>query len=139
MMNQFQFMGRSTADPETRYSQNDSTKMIARFTLAVNRSYTKGEGSVKTDFFNIVAFGKVAEIVEKHVKKGQKIVVCGSVINNNYTDKNGNKRYNTDFIANKIYFCEKKTPEEGEPPIDTVDDVPFIDIPDYDEAELPFE
>ena len=137
-MNQFEFMGRATRDPEVRYTQSDTSMAVARFTLAINRLKSK-DGAPKADFFNIVAFGKTAENCEKYVKKGSKIVVTGTVANNNYTDSDGNKRYNTDFIAHRIYFCEKKSDDDNLPePAPEMDADGFMNIPEGIDEELPF-
>ena len=99
-MNKVILMGRLTRDSEI-FGQK--TK-VARFTLAVDRSY----GEDETDFFNCVSFGKQAEFVEKYLKKGIKVLVTGSLQNNSYEDKNGNKVNGVQIITNDIEFCESK-------------------------------
>jgi single-strand DNA-binding protein len=92
-MNKIILMGRLTGDPEVRYTQD--SKAVASFNFAVNRRFDREN----TDFFRCVAFGKTAEGIEKMVKKGTKLVVAGSIQNNNYTDKNGVKRYEMQVIV----------------------------------------
>ena len=99
-MNKVILMGRLTRDVEM-YGQK--TK-VARFCLAVDRNY----GEDETDFFNCVSFGKQAEFVEKYLKKGIKVLVAGSLQNNSYEDKNGNKVNGVQIITNDIEFCESK-------------------------------
>ena len=99
-MNKTILMGRLTREPEM-FGQK--TK-VARFTLAVDRSY----GEDETDFFNCVSFGKQAEFVEKYLKKGIKVLITGRLQNNNYEDKQGNKVTSTQIITEEVEFCESK-------------------------------
>ena len=99
-MNKIILMGRLTRDAEM-YGQK--TK-VSRFTLAVDRNYGENE----TDFFNCVSFGKQAEFVEKYLKKGIKVLVTGSLQNNSYEDKDGNKVSGVQIITSDIEFCESK-------------------------------
>ena len=98
-MNKVILMGRLTRDAEM-FGQKSK---VARFTLAVDRSY----GEDETDFFNCVSFGKQAEFVEKYLKKGTKILLSGR-LQNNYEDKQGNKVTATQIITEDIEFCESK-------------------------------
>ncbi|HCL02089.1 MAG TPA: single-stranded DNA-binding protein, partial [Lachnoclostridium phytofermentans] len=68
-MNKVILMGRLTRDPEIRYSQGANSLAIARYSLAVNRSF-KREGEPDADFFNCTAFGRNAEFAEKYLKQG---------------------------------------------------------------------
>lgn len=101
--------GRFTQDPEIRYSQDG--KAVIRGNIAVKRIF-KQEGQPDADFFNIVAFGKTAEFIEKYFHKGMKAVVTGELRNDNYTDKDGVKRYNTEILVNNIEFAESKKSNE---------------------------
>lgn len=80
---------------------------IARFSLAVDRRFKK-EGEPTADFINCVAFGKVAEIIEKYVFKGTKLIVNGEWKTGSYTNKDGNKVYTNDCVINNIEFAESK-------------------------------
>ena len=75
-MNKVILMGRLTRDPEVRYSQGEQATAIARYTLAVEKRF-KRQGESDADYISCVTFGKSAQFIEKHVKKGQRIVVCG--------------------------------------------------------------
>ena len=99
-MNKVILMGRLTRDTET-FGQKSK---VARFTLAVDRTY----GEDETDFFNCVSFGKQAEFVEKYLKKGTKILLTGRWQNNSYEDKQGNKVTATQIITEEIEFAESK-------------------------------
>lgn len=128
-MNKVIFMGRLTRDPETRYTQDG--KAVARFAIAVDRRFSTQK---ETDFFNCTAFGKLAEFVEKYLMKGTKILMVGRVQNDNYTNRDGEKVYGIQIIADEIEFAESKAAQEGrqaERPspefVDVVDDrgLPF--------------
>ena len=137
-MNLVVMMGRLTRDPEIRYS-NDG-KSVARFDFAVNRRF-KRDNEPDADFFTCVAFGKTAEVIEKHVYKGTKLTIEGEVRNNNYTNKDGQKVYGTQILVSQIEFCESKSSGESAPSQpyrrDTSGDG-FMNIPDGLDEELPF-
>ena len=127
-MNLTIMVGRLTADPDIKYTQDG--KAIAKFSLAVNRRF-KREGEAEADFFNVVAFGKTAEFMEKYFHKGMKAVVTGELRNNHYTDNNGVKHYSEQVVVNTIEFAESKS--TSTPPADNSGFVPM----EIDE-ELPF-
>lgn len=106
-MNKVILMGRLTRDPEVRYSQSAEPIAIARYTLAVNRSF-KRQGDPDADFINIVSFGKRGEFAEKYFRKGQQVCVVGRIQVSSYDDKDGNKRWSTDIIAEEQHFAESK-------------------------------
>lgn len=126
-MNTVILMGRTTKDADIRQTTGEKPMTIARFNLAVDRR-GKDNG---TDFINMVAFGKTAEIVEKYVTKGKKIVVRGHIQTGSY-EKDGKKIYTTDVVAEEVEFAEsKKTQEENS----NLDD--FVNV-NVDTDELPF-
>lgn len=105
-MNNVVLIGRLTRDPEVRYT--DSQLAIARFSLAVNRMGGRGQqsGDAGADFINIVVFGKTAENVERYVTKGRLIGVQGRIQTGSYTNKDGNKVYTTEVVAERVEFLE---------------------------------
>ena len=103
-MNKVIIDGRLTRDPEVRYSEQQAN---ARFTVAVDR-WKKGEA----DFLPCVAFGKVAEFVEKYLTKGRKVIVFGRIQTGSYTNRDGVKVYTTDIIAEEIEFADSKPAEK---------------------------
>ncbi len=123
-MNKFQFMGRLTRDPETRVMQNSNNK-VTNFTLAVNRRFTDANGERKVDFFNVTSFGKVAEFCEKYYQKGQQVLVEGRIQTRSYEDKEGAKKYATDFIIEQAYFADSRKDEDNEIIVEDTDDLPF--------------
>lgn len=106
-MNKVILMGRLTRDPEVRYSQGASQTAVARFSVAVDRRF-KREGEPDADFFNCTAFGKQAEFIERYLRKGVKIVVCGRIQNDNYTNKDGQMVYSVRVMVDEIEFAESK-------------------------------
>ena len=106
-MNKVILMGRLTRDPEVRYSQGANQTAVARFSIAVDRRF-KREGEPDADFFNCTAFGKQAEFIERYLRKGVKVVVCGRIQNDNYTNKEGQMVYSVHVMVDEIEFAESK-------------------------------
>ena len=108
-MNKVILMGRLTRDPEVRYSQGDSPMAIARFSLAVDRRRTSNNQDGQTaDFINIVTFGRLGEFAEKYLHKGTKVTLSGRIQTGSYTNKDGQKVYTTEVVADEIEFAESK-------------------------------
>ncbi len=107
-MNKVLLMGRLTRDPELRYSQNENSTAVARFTIAVDRRFKRDEQQ-SADFIGCVAFGKTAEFFEKYIKQGTKVCVEGRIQTNNYTNKDGQKVYTTDVVVENVEFAESKS------------------------------
>lgn len=137
-MNKWIGVGRATADPEIRYSQNDNSIAVARYTLAVDRKYTESDGSRRADFIRIVAFGKSAEFAEKYIKKGVKMMITGRIQTDSYTNKDGVRVYTTDIIAEEQEFCESKKSSEAATEQPKTDGDGFMNLPEGIEDELPF-
>ena len=138
-MNKFQFMGRLTRDPEARFTQNTNTP-VTTFSIAVNRRYAEANGERKADFFNITAYGKLAEFCAKYYRKGQQVLVEGRIQNRSWEDQNGQKRYATDYIVENAYFADSRrdngtSNDEIDAPSSSIDGE-FITIDDNE--ELPF-
>ena len=140
-MNKVILMGRLTRDPDVRYSQNTESPMaIARYSLAVDRRF-KRDGEQTADFINCVAFGKAGEFVEKYLRKGTKIAVTGRIQTGSYVNQDGQKVYTTDVVVEEQEFAESKSSQNsGSQQVSqpSASDDEFMDIPEGDEAELPF-
>ena len=106
-MNKVILMGRLTRDPDVRYSQGENSTAVARYSLAVDRRFSRNDEN-NTDFINIVAFGKQGEFAEKYLHKGTKILVSGRIQTGSYTNKEGQKVYTTDVVAEDQEFAESK-------------------------------
>jgi len=108
MKNKVQLIGNLGNDPDVR--NTDSGKKWARFSVATNESYrnAKGEKINETQWHNLVAWGKVAELAEKYLHKGSEVVIEGKLINKSYTDKEGNKKYISEVQVNELLLLGDK-------------------------------
>jgi single-strand DNA-binding protein len=103
-MNKFVGIGRLTAEPQVRYAAETQTA-ICKFCIAVDDGY--GEKK-KTNFINVIAFGKTAENCEKFTGKGLRIAVEGKLQSGSYDNKEGKKVYTLDVVADRIEFIDWK-------------------------------
>lgn len=139
-MNKVILMGRLTRDPEDRYSQGEQATAVARYTLAVDRRGRSQENSA--DFIQCVAFGKAGEFVERYLHKGTKIVLTGRIQTGSYTNKEGQRVYTTDIVAEDQEFAESKNAEgsgtyNNQPsPVPQQNDSGFMNVDEN--SELPF-
>lgn len=139
-MNKVILMGRLTRNPEVRYSQGEQATAVARYTLAVDRRGRSQENSA--DFIQCVAFGKAGEFVERYLHKGTKIVLTGRIQTGSYTNKEGQRVYTTDVVAEDQEFAESKNAEgsgtyNNQPsPVPQQNDSGFMNVDEN--SELPF-
>ena len=98
-------VGRLTKEPELKYIPSTGTA-VTRFSIAVDRPFAKKDAEVTADFFNIVVWGKIAETCANYLKKGRLVALRGRLQNNNYTDKDGVKRYAVEIIAEEVKFID---------------------------------
>ena len=127
-MNQVTLIGRLVADPILRYTQNGIA--VASFTLAVDRGYTTQDGEKQTDFINIVAWRKLAEVVADNLQTGRLVAVVGSLQIRSYDDQNGIRRKAAEVVANQVKFLDyakdkSNSDESGEWSESNFEDVPF--------------
>lgn len=94
--------GRLTNEPELKQTQSGIA--VTTFSVAVNRKAKQGE----TDFFNVTAWRQTAELVARYFKKGSSICIVGSLQNSTWTDKNGQKHYKTDIVADEVNFVDSR-------------------------------
>lgn len=138
-MNVIHLQGRLIKDPEVRYTQDG--KAVVKYCLAVKREFFR-QGDSDSDFINCVAFGKTGEFAEKYLRKGQQIVVTGT-LRIGFYEKDGNRFYTADIIVNKHYFCGTKS-ENGSHATssqsysDEVAPMGYAPIGDGDLDDLPF-
>lgn len=111
-MNKIILMGRLTRDPETRYTQTNNT-LVASFTLAVNRRFTRQGEERQADFIPVVAWSKLGEFCSKYFKKGQQVGVIGRIQTRNWEDENKVKHYITEVVAEEAYFADSKRDGDG--------------------------
>ena len=130
-MNKVVLIGRLAKDIEVRYTTNQ--KVVATFSLAVNRDFKNANGEYEADFFNIVMWGRPAELAGNTLRKGNKIAVEGRIQNRSYEAKDGTKRYVTEIIANGFEYLEKREQPKDMASMgtDVTKDLPF-------DEEVPF-
>ena len=134
-MNKFVGMGRFTRDPETKTTPNGV--VVTTFTLAVDRKYKSQDGEKIADFIPCVAWRGTAETIGKHFRKGDGIIVVGSVQTRNWEDDKGNKRISTEVVLDEFYFLPKsKKNSEDVPAADTMG---FAQQSEEDDGSLPFD
>lgn len=109
-MNRVELIGRITRDPELRYTSSNIA--TTRFTLAVNRPFQGQNGEQGTDFINIVVWRKQAENVKKFVSKGSLVAVEGRIQTGSY-EKDGQRIYTTDVVADSVQFLESKAQSQN--------------------------
>lgn len=107
MKNRVQLIGHVGQDPEVKSFEGG--KKVANLNIATNDVYYKDEGEKveQTEWHRVTAWGKLADIVEKHVVKGKEIAVEGKLTHRSYDDKNGEKRYVTEVIVSEILLLGK--------------------------------
>lgn len=145
-MNKVILMGRLTRDPEVRYSQGENATAVARYTLAVDRRFTRNTDEQTADFINCVAFGRAGEFAEKYLHKGTKVAITGRIQTGSYTNKDGVKVYTTDVVIEEHEFAESKNASaggtgngsSGNPGAPANAGDGFMNIPDGIDEELPF-
>ena len=136
-MNKVLISGRLVRDAETRTTQSATPMLISKFTLAVDRRFSK-ENTPTTDFINCVAFGKTAELISKYVSKGSKILVSGQIQTGSYKNKDGNTVYTTNVVAEEIEFLDNKKKSENEMQTSIDNDMGFMPMGDIEEEDSPF-
>ena len=112
-LNKTMLIGRCGGNPDVK-TINEQGRKAAQFSLATTERYKDRNGEVKeqTEWHNIVAFDKTAELVERFVTKGMLLYVEGKLRTRSWDDQNGNKRYVTEVLVNTIQFFEKKEQSE---------------------------
>ncbi len=107
LKNKVQLIGNLGSDPEI--INLESGKTLAKFTMATNENFKNSGGEKQTDtqWHNIVAWGKTAEIIEKYVHKGKEIALEGKLTHRRYEDKDGNERYKTEVVCSEILMFGK--------------------------------
>lgn len=110
-MNKVLLIGNLTRDPEL--TETGGGVSVCRFSIAVNRAYTHGDGERQTDFFNCVAWRGLGETIAKYFTKGKKICVCGSIETRSYEGNDGIRRNATDIVVQDIEFLSPREDPNG--------------------------
>jgi len=126
-LNKVMLIGNLGSEPEVKHL--DSGKTVANFSIATSERYKNKSGELveNTDWHNIVIWGKGADIAEKYCSKGMKVFVEGKQKTRSYQDKDGNTRYVTEVLTDRLTILEKKPiePDSIESPAGEEDDLPF--------------
>ena len=131
MLNISILQGRLTDTPELKTTTTG--KSVTSFSIAVERDFSTN-GERETDFINIVAWNNTAEFISKYFNKGKQILVKGSLQVRKYQTQNGENRYSTEVLAEKVYFAgDKGNTQQGENY--NVGDLEYTEV---DDEELPF-
>ena len=135
-------MGRLTADPELKMTQNSTP--VCSFRIAVDRNVVnKQTGERATDYINVIAWRQTAEFVCKYFRKGSMIALEGSLQSRSYTDKDGNNRTAYEVVASNVSFTGSKS-EGGAAPVEMPQTATFttpaqnFEVIDGEDEDLPF-
>lgn len=131
-MNKLFFIGRLATDPQLNHTQSGTA--VCNFRLAVEREW-KREGAPDADFFTVVAWGKLAEVVTNNLSKGRLVAVSGRLENRSYQAQDGSTRTVTEVIADQIKFLDwpsngQAQQHEVPPPAIQEQPVPVATVPD---------
>ena len=123
-LNRFIGCGNAAADPEVKEING---KKAASFRIGITEKYkdTSNQMQEKTEWINVIAWGKTAEVAEKYVSKGSTVFVEGKLQNRQWNDQNGNKRYVCEVVATNIQSERRRSPRTNESLQDMPDDLGF--------------
>jgi single-strand DNA-binding protein len=133
-LNKVLLIGNLGADPEIRYTPSGTAVATFRVATSEVRTNKEGQKETKTEWHRVVAFGKLAEICGEYLAKGRQVFVEGKIQTRSWDDRDGNKKYTTEILANSMQMLggpRDKGPDAGEPPeagpeqAPDTDDVPF--------------
>ena len=111
-------MGRLTREPNVTYTQGEQQMAVARFTVAVDRPgarRSQAQDQPTADFISCVAFGQQGQFAEQYLHQGTKIVLEGRIQTGSYTNRDGQRVYTTDVVAERIEFAESKAAQQDHP------------------------
>lgn len=132
-LNKVQLIGHLGKNPEVRYTSSGSA--VANFTMATNETWTgkDGQKNDRTEWHNIVAWGKLGEICGEYLTKGKQVYIEGRMTTRSWEDRDGNKRYTTEVKADNLIMLgspgsassdtSETIPQDENSPIE--DDIPF--------------
>ena len=130
-MNRVVLIGRLTKDPDLKFIQGSGTA-VTNFILAIDRRFAK-EGQQQADFIPIVVFGKIAEATANYMKKGSQVAISGRIQVRNYENKEGQRVYITEVVADEVEFLGNKKNNQTSEIEDFNEDITPIN-----DGEIPF-
>jgi len=126
-LNKVMVIGNLGRDPEMRYMP--SGRPVTSFSVATSRSWTNADGERReeTEWFNVVAWGNLAEICKQHLHKGQQVYVEGRLQTRSWEDGEGRKRFRTELVANEMILLggHRAASEDVEPASEDEEEFPF--------------
>ena len=141
-MNKVVLVGNLTKEPEKRATPQGVS--VTTFTVATQKRFKNADGGYDADFINCVAWRTTADFVAQYFVKGSRIGVVGSLQTRSYDDKDGNKRYVTEVVADEVEFCGSKKANskpdyvpQDQPP-ETGDDIFGEELSGISALDLPF-
>jgi len=122
-VNKVILVGNLGADPEIRYTPGGTA--VANFRIATSETRTNKEGQkeTKTEWHRIVTFGRLAEICGEYLAKGKQVYIEGRIQTRSWDDRDGNKRYTTEIVANQMQFLGGAT-DKGSVPVEPTEGAP---------------
>lgn len=136
-MNKVILIGNLTKDPELKETQSGIS--VCKFSIAVNRKFQNADGERETDFFNITAWKGTAETIAKYCKKGNKLLVEGSIQLRKYEDEEGVSRTSIDITANEVEFLTSKSRQDDDEELPVRSKIKGKpDLKAIDDDDLPF-
>lgn len=145
-MNKAFILGNLTRDPELRQTPNGQA--VCTFSVATNRVFTdsSGQKQKQTEFHNIVAWGRQAEVVNQYLKKGNPILVEGRIQTRNWQDQQGAKHWKTEIILERFEFVGSRKEEgsagDGPSKTEANEETPIVELPGEEEEvnmkDIPF-
>jgi len=144
-VNKVILVGNVGNDPEVKYL--DGGTAVAKFSLATTENYKNkaGERVSQTEWHNVVAWRHLAELTEKYIAKGKQLFIEGRITTRSWEDKDGNKRYTTEIIAQSIQMLGRKsddenstTPQASSKPASSAIDKPQVEEVESEDDDLPF-
>lgn len=133
-INKVILVGNLGADPEIRYTPGGMAVVTFRLATSETRPNKDGQKETKTEWHRVVAFGKLAEICGEYLSKGKQVYIEGKIQTRSWDDKDGNKKYTTEILANTMQMLGSK----GEGGAHAASDVSADDIPASDIDDVPF-
>ena len=124
-MNKVFLIGNLTKNPEL--NNTGSGISVCKFTLAVSRRFSNGDGVRETDFLPVIVWRAQAEHCNKYLKKGSKAAVCGSIQTRSYDAPDGSRRYITEIVADEVQFLSTKAEDSAESNDGVFDDLKAVD------------
>lgn len=135
-MNKWEGIGYLAADPTHQYTKGG--KPVCTFRIGVTRRFTNAQGVRESDFFPVVAWGKLADIAARYLSKGSRVCIVGTLQTRSYDAQDGTKRYVTEVIAEEIEFLSGAKEQGGGDTVSQAQAAFGAEFVQVDDDELPF-